>query len=207
MDPKGEAEAEVEGFVKAKTEDEEEEEAIEVLPPPDFRVVSFGISKGDRRKHFGGVLDVRMHQPAGTGPWPDRKTFTCCGCNGRILLEIALHPNFRYYVQDFKKKMTRLLKNKTEDEIPEVGVYCKSGRHRSVGVALLLAHCAQSAGYPNCEVLHLDLYPCGCPDHCSNLVAPGLPLMRGFNLDSLADEWRQDGETALAIALRMWAHC
>ena len=205
----------MEELLDVKFEDEAEAEPLlqqeldEILPLPDVRIISFGISKGGDRRHlFGGVLDVRMHQPVTNGPWPDRKTFTCCGFNGRILLEIALHPQFRYYLLSFKQQLKYLMdRRKTEHEIPEVGVYCKSGRHRSVGVALLLAHCVERAGVYNCEALHLDLFPCGCPDQCSNLVSPGVPLVRGLDLDSLADEWRQDGEAALAVALRLWAHC
>ena len=85
------------------------------------------------------------------------------------------------------------------------GLKCRVGRHRSVSEAILLERALTADGF-NVVLQHMDCcedsqrHPCGCPHACMEIgrqvSEPQLTMFK--------EAWRQDGEAAMAMAVRIW---
>ena len=105
----------------------------------------------------------------------------CTGQCGLIQAGIAAYGQFKELVADVRGRLAQdlfgpLLCRPDATPVPVTYAYvCRSGRHRSVAVVELLAHCLHTCGVANVQVVHEDLpnghYEdrhgrCGCPENC-----------------------------------------
>jgi len=123
-----------------------------------------------------------------TGPSASAGRF-CTGQNGGIQCGVAQYEQFEQLVRDVRGSLARdLLKgylnchSMSYRPRPIVYVFeCRKGRHRSVAVCELLAHCMHTCGMSNVKVVHEHLHhhrnynsrdhvhtsgSCGCPHRC-----------------------------------------
>ena len=116
----------------------------------------------------------------------------CTGYNGTLQLRLLMMQDFRDIVFQCKSLVTHAVEN---GFALSLGLYCNSGRHRSVALAEMLREYLAGNVYVTTTVQHLTLFnPCGCPRDCRNY-----------------DERRIDvrAEDALAAKLlfsRVWRH-
>ena len=88
----------------------------------------------------------------------------CTGRNGTIQLRLLMMQEFRDIIFSCKS----LCEHAAETRQPlNLGLFCNSGRHRSVALGELLSE--YLGDYLTTKVQHLTLFnPCGCPGDCIN---------------------------------------
>ena len=126
-----------------------------------------------------GQIDHRNGASASADPW-------CTGQNGGIQCGVAQYEQFEQLVRDVRGSLVRdlltgYLNGKSIRHRPRPIVYefeCRKGRHRSVAVCELLAHCMHTCGMSNVKAVHEHLHhhrnyysrdhwgSCGCPHRC-----------------------------------------
>ena len=199
----------------AKEEPATEEEVKEELEVPDFEIYSFGRKDGSAQPpvEMHVTVDCEIFRSSSS----DKESWSCCGLNGSVLLEIATHPLMSEMVAKLVKDIRRL-----QDALPAVkpiriGCRCWAGRHRSVAVTTLLADVLEELDmYGNSPVVaysHLGAEQrpaCGCPTDCVNL-RPGSGKWKAivaehpaWDPESLKLFWEMNGEAAIHVFRRMW---
>ena len=95
-----------------------------------------------------------------THGWPE---FANCSGETAVILEgLIKHPSFSAVMQDAVQKLAAE-RNRAGGAV--VGFLCNHGKHRSVGMAHLLARACEAHGWI-CEVRHMGdrrTMPCSCP--------------------------------------------
>ena len=147
---------------------------------------SFAVHDPDRRWDVTfaadpGQMNHRSGPSASAGRW-------CTGQNGGIQCGVAQYEQLERLVREVRATLVRdllmgYLNCNSSRHRPRPIVYafeCRKGRHRSVAVCELLAHCMHTCGMSNVRVLHehIRLYrscdcgrdevwgSCGCPHRC-----------------------------------------
>jgi hypothetical protein len=88
----------------------------------------------------------------------------CTGYNGTLQLRLLMMQDFRDIIFHCKSLVNHAIENNLALNL---GLFCNSGRHRSVALAELLKD--YLGGYVTTTVQHLTLFnPCGCPHVCQN---------------------------------------
>ena len=113
----------------------------------------------------------------------------CTGRNGTIQLRLLMMQEFRDIIFSCKS----LCEHAAETRQPlNLGLFCNSGRHRSVALGELLSE--YLGDYLTPKVQHLTLFnPCGCPGDCINY--------QGKN-----DPRAEDALAAKLLFSRVWHH-
>ena len=123
---------------------------------------------------------AQQQRHSGPGQYAHRG---CTGQCGPIQEGISVYGAFRSMVADVRGRLAQDLIGpmlswgpRNAEPVPVTYAYvCRSGRHRSVAVVELLAHCLHTCGVANVQVVHEDLpnghYEdrhgrCGCPENC-----------------------------------------
>ena len=130
-----------------------------------------------------GQIDHRNGPSASAGRW-------CTGQNGGIQCGVAQYEQFERLVGEVRATLVKdllmgYLNCNSSRYQPRSIVYafeCRKGRHRSVAVCELLAHCMHTCGMSNVRVLHQHIHlhrsydcgrdhvwgSCGCPNKCKS---------------------------------------
>jgi hypothetical protein len=126
--------------------------------------------------------------------WNDRATWSCCGYNGRFLMDMVLCSNFRTVLYAVKADLHALL---LTGRMPLVyGLRCRDGRGSSVAMEKIANLCLREDGF--CvQAYHHDCYDeafplCGCPERCGNATLEQTMI------------WRADADAAMRFASRLW---
>jgi len=116
----------------------------------------------------------------------------CTGHNGTLQLRLLMMQEFR----DISFSCKSLVTHAVEANLSlNLGLYCNSGRHRSVALAELLREYLAGSGYVTTTVQHLTLFsPCGCPRDCIN-----------YN-ERRIDPRAEDALAAKLLFSRVWHH-
>jgi hypothetical protein len=134
--------------------------------------------------------------------WDVRKLYDprhsmCCGLNGTLQFNIAMHTAAPSLFHDVYTTLDNL--SKSAHRPIRLGFCCNRGRHRSVAVAELVAPLLRKMAL-RVAVHHLTLgeWACGCPgSSCWTLTHEGDPC-HAFN------ERMRDREVAHAVVERLW---
>ena len=128
----------------------------------------------------------------------DLLTYKCCGLNGRQLLAIALHPEFRSLLKHAKQRINRTLGAGLTHL--DHGIVCKNGNNHSASFAELLSYCLRYNGYV-VVCCHKDMRVCGCPDQCEKVCQNNWSENKRSDL---VTAWAHDGYVAFQVACRFW---
>ena len=132
-------------------------------------LITFGRDSRDAEPlAIDAVLDVehRLADPAART--------SCCGYSGAILENISRNSNFPGILAEARSVIAHAVDRASathRDPSPlRLGVRCRRGRHRSVGLALLLKHSLEGDNY-RVSLRHVGLRLCGCPWRCRNVTS------------------------------------
>lgn len=189
-----------------KIEQPAEKPALAPADVPDYMIYTFGREKSRPPATLHVELDaevIRSHSA-------DKETWSCCGLNGSIMLEIATHPKTQELLEQLYDGMISI----PEDNKPaNIGIRCRAGRHRSVALATLITDALMSVNdghVPLVSYMHVEEINrphCGCPDDCYN-VRDGKILKfvnTGISSDALKAFWLENGNAAIIVFRRLWA--
>ena len=184
------------------------------MSAPEFEVYSYGRKAGSAKPEF--KMDIEVDAEVFRGNSDDQESWSCCGMNGAIMLEIVCHPQMPIVMD---KLVKNILKAQQPDRPLKIGVRCYAGRHRSVAFATMLVDSLleldPDGGTPAVSYKHMaaeDRPHCGCPDACQNLV-PGrnkkvediIRRHKHWDVEALRLHWQENGEAAIVVFRRLWA--
>ena len=158
-----------------------------------------------------GQIDHRNGPSASAGRW-------CTGQNGGIQCGVAQYEQFEQLVRDVHGSLVRDLlmgylncnsiRHRPRPIVYEFG--CRKGRHRSVAICELPAHCMHTCGMSNVKVLHEHIrhhrsYNCGW-DH--TMGSCGWPHRCRSNPNSDTQwQWKLYLDEARRKARTAWSEC
>ena len=131
----------------------------------------------------------------------------CSGENGHVMFTTATHPEFWKILKECHTKGYQLIRQSQKaaardpnsQKVPKMlGIECNHNKHRSRATAHLVRACYEADGM-KVNLKHMLDRACGCPDYCRNAE-------RGSVGDAKVEGNRKDGEAAIMLVLRHWAH-
>ena len=155
---------------------------------PNLTLITYGQRYPQAVQEVTQLADVVMGV---THLWDPSSKTRCTGYNGGVQFNISLMDELRGRLATARALLQPVLSGSRR--MFSLGVFCKSGRHRSVAFAILLKQ-AILTEHPGMriKVCHANFEECGCPGNCRN----------GTLQDQ--ERWAAEGVVAEAVVARLW---